>query len=130
VAVAYLDTSVLGRVLLGEPDRPAILRELGAFELRVASRLTRVELRRLALREEVLADADQLLAGVALIPLDDDLLAAAETVPPATVATLDAIHLSTALRLARADRLDALFTYDARLADGARQHGLMVLAPA
>jgi uncharacterized protein len=128
--VAYLDTSVLGRVLLGEPDRPAILRALGAFELRVASRLTRVELRRLALRHNVLADADQLLAGVALIPLDDDLLTAAETIPPATVATLDAIHLATALRLARADRLDALLTYDVRLAGGAREHGLEVLAPA
>jgi uncharacterized protein len=130
VAVAYIDTSVLGRVLLGEPDRPAILRELGAFRLRVASRLTRVELRRLAFRQAVLADADQLLAGVALIPLADDLLTAAETIPPATVATLDAIHLATALRLARAGRLDALFTYDARLAEGARQHGLKVLAPA
>ena len=130
MSAAYLDTSALGRILLGEPDAPAILRELGAFRLRLASRLTRVELRRLALREGVLAAADQLLAGVALIPLDDDLLAAAETVPPPTVATLDAIHLATALRLARVDRLDALFTYDARLAEGARQHGLTVLAPA
>jgi len=127
--VAYLDTSVLGRLLLGEPDAPAILRELGSFDLRVASRLMRVELRRLALREDVLADADQLLAGVALVPLDDDLLTAAETIPPPTVATLDAIHLATALRLARAGRLDAVFTYDARLADGARRHGLAVSAP-
>jgi predicted nucleic acid-binding protein len=130
VAVAYLDTSALGRVLLGEPDRPAILRELGGFELRVASRLMRVELRRLALRHDLLADADQLLSGVALVPLDEDLLTAAETVPPPTVASLDAIHLATALRLARAGRLDALLTYDARLADGARRHGLTVLAPA
>jgi predicted nucleic acid-binding protein len=130
VAVAYLDTSVLGRILLGEPDRAAILRDLGAFELRVASRLTRVELRRLALGEDAIADADRLLAGVALIPLDDDLLTAAEIVPPATVATLDAIHLATAVRLARAGRLDAVMTYDARLAEGAREHGLEVLAPA
>jgi predicted nucleic acid-binding protein len=127
--VVYLDTSVLGRVLLGEPDAPAVLRDLRAFEQRVASRLMRVELRRLALREDRLADADQLLAGVALVPLDDHLLAAAETLPPATVATLDAIHLATALRLAHAGRLDAVMTYDARLADGAREHGLTVLAP-
>jgi len=49
--------------------------------------------------------------------------------PPAAVATLDAIHLVTALRLADADRLDALLTYDRRLADGAREHGITVLAP-
>ena len=130
MAVVYVDTSALGRVLLGEPDAPAILRDLGAFDQRVASRLLRVELRRLALRERRLHDADQLLAGLALLPLDEELLAAAETVPPASVATLDAIHLMTALRLSSAGRLDAVMTYDARLADGARQHGLAVLAPA
>ena len=129
MAAVYLDTSALGRVLLGEPDSPAILRDLGAFEQRVSSRLARVELRRLGLREDRLAEADQLVAGVALIPLDADLLAAAETLPPATVATLDAIHLATAVRLAGAGRLDALMTYDARLAAGAREHSLTVLAP-
>jgi uncharacterized protein len=129
LAVVYLDTSALGRVLLGEPDAPAILRALGAFDQRVASRLLRVELRRLALRERRLPDADRLLAGVALLAVDEELLAAAETVAPATVGTLDAIHLVTALRLAGAGLLDAVMTYDARLADGARRHALTVLAP-
>jgi uncharacterized protein len=129
VSVVYLDTSALGRVLLGEPDSAAIVQELGQFRLRVASRLLRVELRRLAMREGRLADADQLLGGVALIPVDDEILAAAETVPPPTVGTLDAIHLVTALRLAEAGRLDAVMTYDARLADGTREHGLTVVAP-
>jgi predicted nucleic acid-binding protein len=107
-----------------------VLRDLGAFEQRVASRLLRLELRRLAAREGRLSDADQLLSGVALLPLDEELLAAAETVPPTTVATFEAIHLVTALRLSGAGRLDAVMTYDARLADGAREHGLTVLAPA
>jgi uncharacterized protein len=126
----YLDTSVLGRVLLGEPDRPAILDAIGAFDVRLASRLLRIELRRLALRHEQLGAADQLLAGIALIPLDAPILAAAETTPPPSVATLDAIHLTTAVRLAQARRLDAIMTYDVRLAEGARHHGLTVIAPA
>jgi predicted nucleic acid-binding protein len=46
------------------------------------------------------------------------------------VATLDAVHLVTALRLAQAGSLDAVMTYDARLATGAAQHGIAVLAPA
>jgi predicted nucleic acid-binding protein len=125
-----MDTSAVGRVLLGEPDAPAVLRDLARFDQRVASRLLRVELRRLAMRVDRLQDADRLLAGLALLPVDDALLAAAETVPPPTVAALDAIHLVTALRLSGAGRLDAVMTYDARLAEGARQHGLTVLAPA
>lgn len=129
MAVVYVDTSALGRVLLGEPVAPAILGALGGFAQRVASRLARIELRRLAVREGRLDDADQLLTGLALLPLDEAILAAAETVPPTTVATLDAIHLITALRLFQADRLDALMTYDARLAEGALQHGIAVLAP-
>lgn len=130
MAAVYVDTSALGRVLLGEPDGPAVLRNLAGFDQRVASRLARVELRRLALREGLLDAADELLRGLALVPLDDGILATSETVQPASVATLDAIHLSTALRLAAAGLLDTVMTYDARLADGARRHGLSVLAPA
>ena len=129
-AAVYVDTSAIGRVLLGEPGGAAVLRGLADFERHVASRLMRVELRRLALREDALDAADRLLRGVALIPLDDRILAAAETVPPTTVATLDAIHLATALRLATAGVLDTVMTYDARLAAGAEKHGLHVIAPA
>lgn len=130
MAAVYLDTSAVGRVLLGEPDAPAILEALGDFDQHIASRLMRIELRRVALREGLPDAADRLLAGVALIPLDDAVLTIAETVPPTTVATLDAIHLATALRLATAGVLDTVMTYDDRLADGARRHGLAVLAPA
>jgi predicted nucleic acid-binding protein len=129
MAAIYIDTSAIGRILLGEPDAPAVLRDLADFDQHIASRLMRIELRRLALREGLLDAADQLLSGVALIPLDDAVLAHAETVPPAIVATLDAIHLATALTLATAGFLDTVMTYDARLADGAEQHGLRVLKP-
>jgi len=129
VAGLYLDTSALGRVLLGESDAPAVLRALGDFDQHVASRLLRIELRRLALREGLLDHADQLLSAVALLPLDEAVLDAAETVGPATVGTLDAIHLVTALRLAADGLVESVMTYDTRLADGARRHGLRVVAP-
>ncbi len=130
MAGVYVDTSALGRILLGEPDASAILEALRDFDQHVASRLVRVELRRLALREEMLEHADQLISGIALLPLDESLLDAAETVQPASVATLDAIHLVTALRLADEGLIDVVMTYDARLGDGARHQGLAVLAPA
>lgn len=125
----YLDTSALGRVLLGEPDSPAVLKALSGFEQHVASRLLRIELRRLALRHGLLDQADQLLGAVALVPMRDGLLEVAETIPPASVATLDAIHLATAVELGIAGVVEAVLTYDARLADGARHHDLAVLAP-
>ena len=125
----YVDTSALGRVLLGEPDAAAVIRALADFELHIASRLLRIELCRLALRHRLLDHAEQLLSGVALLPLDDPVLDAAETVPPASVATLDAIHLVTALRLGDEELIDAVMTYDSRLAEGAQEHGLSVVAP-
>ena len=64
-----------------------------------------------------------------MIPVDTEILAAAETIAPPTVATLDAIHLATAVSLSNAGKLDALMTYDKQLAAGARDHGLEVLAP-
>jgi uncharacterized protein len=125
----YVDASVLGRVLLGEPDAAAILRELDGFDSRVSSRLLRIELRRLAMRHGLDADATALLAAIAILPWDEQTLTSAETLPPGSVATLHAIHLATAVQLAGAGLVDAVMTYDARLAGGAREHGLDVLTP-
>ena len=125
----FLDTSALGRVLLEEPDTPTINEALAAFDQVTASRLLRVELRRVGLRRGLLDRADALLKDISLIPIDDHVLSAAETLTPSIVGTLDAIHLATAVRLAEDGRLDALMTYDKRLADGAREHGLTVLSP-
>jgi predicted nucleic acid-binding protein len=124
-----VDASALGRVLLGEPDAAAVIRSLRDFDQHVASRLLRIELSRLALRHGLVDHADQLLSGVALLPLDEAVLDSAETIQPASVATLDAIHLVTALRLAHEALIDAVMTYDARLAEGAQAHGLSVIAP-
>jgi uncharacterized protein len=125
----YVDTSVFGRVVLEEPDKEAIRRALADFDQSIASQLLRIELRRLVLREDALAETDRLLGDVLLIPMDEKILASAETISPTTVGTLDAIHLATAVRLSKAGELDALMTYDKRLADGAREHGLEVLSP-
>jgi uncharacterized protein len=129
VRTVYLDTSVLGRILLDEPDMPAIRRELGHFERHISSGLLSVELHRLGLRENMLALVPELLSGKVLIPVDAEILTAAATIAPPTVATLDAIHLATAVSLSNAGKLDALMTYDKQLAIGAREHGLEVLAP-
>lgn len=129
MSALYLDTSVLGRVLLDEPDSAAIRRELGRFDRHISSRLLRVELHRLGLLKGMLEYVDEILSGQVLIPLDDEILAAAEFIAPSAVRTLDAIHLATAVHLAGAGRVEALMTYDKQLAAGAREHGLEVLSP-
>jgi uncharacterized protein len=128
VSSVYVDTSALARVLLGQPDSLVIERELGRFDYRVSSRILGVELQRVALRTGV-SGGDELLEDIAFVRLDDVVLTAAEQIEPSNVATLDAIHLATAVRLHTDGELDAILTYDARLADGARHHGIAVLAP-
>lgn len=129
MAAVYVDTSALGRVLLDEADRGAIVEALADFEQVVASRLLRVELRRLGARRGVLDRADSLLGGISLIPMDNRILTAVETLAPTTVGTLDAIHLATAIALREGGKLKTLMTYDRQLANGARQHGITVLTP-
>ncbi len=129
MGAVYVDTSALGRVLLDEPDKGAIKEALDRFDQVTASRLLRIELRRVGLKRELLDRAESLLANVSLIPLDEQILTATETLTPASVGTLDAIHLATAVQLAKADKLDALMTYDKGLAAGAREHGITVLSP-
>lgn len=62
---------------------------------------------------------------VKLIDIDVSIRILAQTVRPATVRSLDAIHLATALRV----RPACLITYDKRLADAAREAGLAVEMP-
>ncbi len=129
MGAVYINTSALGRALLDEPDKSAIKNALDSFDQVIASRLLRIELRRIGLKRGLLDRAESLLADISLIPLEDRILAATETLTPASVGTLDAVHLATAVQLAEAGKLNALMTYDKGLAAGAREHGITVLSP-
>lgn len=67
------------------------------------------------------------LPDLALLPMDDALLHAAAALQPASLRSLDAIHLATALSIR--DRLGIVFCYDERLADAAASAGLVVARP-
>jgi predicted nucleic acid-binding protein len=62
------------------------------------------------------------------IEIDEEVVDGAVNEPDRVLRSLDAIHLATA-RLLGSD-LDALVTYDNRLASAATEAGLAVLAPA
>ena len=70
----------------------------------------------------------QLREQVAVIELDAPIAASAAKADPPALRSLDAIHLASALSLG--SELEAFVTYDARLADAAREAGLTVVAPA
>jgi predicted nucleic acid-binding protein len=124
-----LDTSALTKLIVEEPESPALLDELRDRVL-VASDLVRVELRRVVARTvpRQTAAADALIDRLALVRLDAALLDSAGRLAPATLRTRDAIHVQSALLFG--DELDTMITYDLRQADAARHAGLRVRAPA
>lgn len=107
MAGVYVDTSALGRVLLGEPDAQVIRDTLVRYDAWWASALLVVELRRLARRE----------------------VERASRLDPVEVRSLDAIHLDTAVVLAGRGEIAAVLTYDHQLQAGCAHHGLAVEAP-
>jgi predicted nucleic acid-binding protein len=129
VSLVYVDTSALGRLLLEADDKQLIEDALDSFDERMASSLLRIELHRLGQRHNLPEQVEQLLRGIMLIPLGRRITTTAETLTPPVVASLDAIHLATAVHLQRDGNLDALMTYDKQLAAGAREHGIAVVSP-
>jgi predicted nucleic acid-binding protein len=128
----YLDTSALVKTLIEEPESAA----LGAYldnarnrEL-ISSALLSVETRRGVLRHRPasLPRADLALAGVSQLDVSHAVIEAAGRLPDRSLRSLDAIHLATALLIR--DDVEAFVTYDTRLAEAARSHGLPVDAPA
>ncbi len=131
----YVDSSVLLRVVLGEPQR---LRIWSRIDRPVSSELIRLEsLRtidraRIRLRLEDRAVAEhraavlETIEGFSLIPVGSSVLERAAEPFPTMLGSLDAIHLATAL-LVR-DELDelSLATHDAGLALAARSVGFRV----
>ncbi len=135
--IAYLDASVVLRLVLGEPDK---LAEWKRVESAVASALTEVEcLRTLdrlgragALSEnEVIArraEVYRLLEGVEVVDIARPILRRASEPFPAPIGTLDAIHLATAIAWRDASETPLVMaTHDKALGTAARSIGLQVI---
>ncbi len=129
MAGLYVDTSALGRVLLAEPDAHVIRDTMARYEALWSSALLPVELRRLARREGVEEDAQELLSTISTRRLDSPSLKRAAQLDPVEVRALDAIHLDAVIQLKNRDRIAAVLTYDQQLQAGCAHHGLPVEAP-
>jgi predicted nucleic acid-binding protein len=135
--IAYLDTSALLRLVLGEPGA---LTELTSAEALVSSELLAVEslrtIDRLRLQGALSAEeaasrratVNEWLEGVDLVLLQRPVLARTSEPLPMPLGTLDAVHLATALVWRdRTQQPLVVATHDRDLALAARSFGLEVL---
>jgi predicted nucleic acid-binding protein len=134
---ALIDTSVLLRKLFGEPNP---LREWSRINVAFASRILLLELGRAIDRCRLAGDLDdaavvhlheearRVLRSVEVIALSEPILVRAASAMPTVLGSLDALHLATAVELAR-DRKTPIVvaTHDAQLARAALSSGLDVV---
>jgi len=131
--IAYLDASVLLRIVLREPNP---LAEWDQLQVGVTSHLTRIEAARVIDRLTVLsvlqdeeiaekyAEVADILSRVDTMRIDDTVLARAGAPLPTVLGTLDAIHLASAAIYREAQPNDeppiVFATHDRALATAAR----------
>lgn len=125
----YLDSSALVKLVLTERETGALREHLRDDHSLATSVLAVTEVIRAVRRvaPSIEADVRPALSNIVLLDLSAEILELASAVPPPTLRSLDAIHIATALALG--DELDAIVTYDMRMADAARLAGLRVDAP-
>ena len=132
MSLYYADTSAVIKLLAEETHSRAFAQFYDSDPKAewVSSALLRIELTRAVarVRPALLPDARDLLTAFSYIEIDEEVVDGAMNEPDRSLRSLDAIHLATA-RLLSPD-LDALVTYDSRLASAATDAGLAVLAPA
>ncbi len=125
-----MDTSALVKLVVAEPETPALIRWLGDADRRpVACDLVRTELLRAVRRTDpdLSVRARAVLNLVTTVEVGTSVFEQAGRLDSPTVRSLDAIHLASALSFS--DELEALVTYDNRLADAARANGVETVAP-
>jgi predicted nucleic acid-binding protein len=132
----YVDTSVVLRILLREPNPVKIW---GQWNKAYSSALWRVEalrtVDRLRLTHEISdSEVAELVREIkithetfAIHPVTNQIFQRASETFPTVVGTLDAIHLATALSIREIENIDYLLTHDSQLATAARSLGFDVM---
>jgi predicted nucleic acid-binding protein len=128
----YLDSAAVVKLVHAEAESAALR---GWLDERaetgwISSVLTEIESFRALARYApgAVSRLPAVLDQIELINLDPSIGVLAQTVQPATVRSLDAIHLGTALHARHA--LTSFVTYDKRLLDAAMAAGLPAGSPA
>lgn len=126
-----MDTSALVKLIFDEPESDALAAWLSEHmeTPKVTSEISAIELIRVCRRldADAVAEARQLLAGLDLVPLGQEVLDRAGWADPVGLRTLDAIHLASAFTLS--DGITGFVVYDTKLADAADAAGFEIVAP-
>lgn len=125
----YLDSSAALKIVLDEDESASLTAVIdGADAQLIGCWLLETELLRAVPRNPDLTyqQVRDLVEYVDIVRTPRATFQAAGYLPGAHLRSLDAIHLAAAV----AANVDAVLTYDSRMADSARDLGLRVLAPA
>jgi hypothetical protein len=127
----YLDSAAVVKLVHAEAESQALREWLDARAETgwISSVLTEIESFRALARyaPEAISRLAAVLDLIDLVGLDPPVRILAQTAKPATVLSLDAIHLGTALHVRPV--LTSFVTYDKRLLDAARASGLPADSP-
>lgn len=127
----YVDTSATVKLVVAEEESSALIDWLNDHldQNLVTSAVGHIELIRAAARvgPDALVLARNVASTIDAVILTDTIAAAAATMPPPELRTLDAIHLATAHTYRRG--LTAFCAYDRRLLAAAASQGLPIVAP-
>lgn len=124
----YLDSSAILKYVFAEPERPAMVKALTSQA--ISSELARLEVKRAVYRinPKDIALANEELSRVNFVSISNQVLTVAESFTGSvTLATLDAIHVATAISLG--NQIEGIITYDKQMVTNAGLMGIKVLSP-
>jgi len=124
----YADSSAILKLLIVERES-VDLADFIDFTIK-SSALTRVEIIRVLhkIAPEKIAQAQVILAGIDLTPLNPAILSAAENFAPTiTLKSLDALHVASVLFLGTS--VEGLISYDKQMIKNAKELGIKVVSP-
>ena len=124
----YADSSAILKLLIVEKESAA-LTDFIDFTIK-SSALTRVEVIRVLqkIAPEKIDQAQIILAGIDLTPLNPAILSMAENFAPSiTLKSLDALHIATAIFLDKS--VEGVITYDKAMIKNAKELRIKVASP-
>ena len=127
--VWYLDSSAIVKLVAREPESASLRRFLRRRGAVVSSALARTEVTRavLELPDPFLRRANDVLARIDLVRINNRVLMDAGLLQPPSLRSLDAIHIATAALFA--NTLSGFITYDTRMSRAASSYGWTVRTP-
>ena len=124
----YADSSALLKLLIVEKES-VDLSDFIDFTIK-SSVLTRVEVIRTLhkIAPEKITDAQIILDGIDLTPVNPAILSVAENFSPSiTLKSLDALHIATVIFLDKS--VEGVITYDKQMIKNAKELGIKVVSP-